>query len=397
MMNREEERKALWDSCPEPPAAGTAPATSSDVAGTEPPRAPLDWTQNTPAPPNATPQVFHPWRRYLARMLDFNLYSLIWFTFLGLVLHVNLMNLSPLATILNNFVALLIMLLVEPLLLQCLGTTPGKALFGLRVTWADGSRLIHREAQARTLRVIGAGMGYGIPFYNLYRNWKSYQLCSTQMVQPWDEGISYTIRDVKPLRSVAFVGASLALIFLNVALNLSQQLAPNRGDLTVAEFSKNYQYYVNYLEVNLGARHLDQDGQWVDAPRDPSTFYIDWAGREPPAYDYIVEDGVLTGVSFEVELQDISDPLSSYDNDMGLITLAFLGAQKEVGVFSSDLTSALKTIMEEPFGNLHFTVGGVTISCETTYTGFELPVSQFLFPKEGVTSNYFRQVFTIQK
>jgi DNA-binding transcriptional MerR regulator len=36
------------------------------------------------------PQVFSPWRRFLARWIDYSLYSLLWEAFLVLLLHVNI-------------------------------------------------------------------------------------------------------------------------------------------------------------------------------------------------------------------------------------------------------------------------------------------------------------------
>ena len=52
------------------------------------------------------PQVFHPWRRYLARMFDIFLYRVLWSAFLAFAFHVNLAARSNWGNILDSFVAI---------------------------------------------------------------------------------------------------------------------------------------------------------------------------------------------------------------------------------------------------------------------------------------------------
>ena len=70
------------------------------------------------------------------------------------------------------------MLVVEPLLLSTWGYTPGKWIFGLQVKDTYGGKIYWTTAMARTWQVFAKGEGYGIPFYNLYRNYKSYRALS---------------------------------------------------------------------------------------------------------------------------------------------------------------------------------------------------------------------------
>lgn len=52
------------------------------------------------------PQVFHPWRRYLARMFDIFLYRVLWSALLAFAFHVNLAARSNWGNILDSFVAI---------------------------------------------------------------------------------------------------------------------------------------------------------------------------------------------------------------------------------------------------------------------------------------------------
>lgn len=118
---------------------------------------------------NELPQVFYPWRRYLSRSLDLSIYHMFFSVFLALALHVNLTTSSNIGILFDSFMIFFIMLFLEPLLLHLFGTTLGKAIFGLKIETPDGRRLTYGEGLARTWSVLGAGMGYNIPIYNLVR------------------------------------------------------------------------------------------------------------------------------------------------------------------------------------------------------------------------------------
>lgn len=62
-------------------------------------------------------KVFYPWRRYLARVFDIFMYNVLWTAFLAFAFHVNLANRSNLENFFDSFVAIAIMLVLEPLIL----------------------------------------------------------------------------------------------------------------------------------------------------------------------------------------------------------------------------------------------------------------------------------------
>ena len=97
------------------------------------------------------PKLHAPWRRFFARMIVLLLYDLTWMVILtsaGLCAAGNRG-----VTLLNDFLALLTMLLLEPLLLQKTGTTLGKWLLGLSVRNLSGAKLRYSEGLDRTARL----------------------------------------------------------------------------------------------------------------------------------------------------------------------------------------------------------------------------------------------------
>ena len=111
-----------------------------------------------------------PWRRYLARWMDGLLYAALWEAFLALFFRVNILERSLGETVLDTGAALALMLVLEPCFLHRFGTTPGKALLGLRLTRSAGSFLGWTESFQRTLGVILVGLGLMIPVFSLIAN-----------------------------------------------------------------------------------------------------------------------------------------------------------------------------------------------------------------------------------
>ncbi len=96
---------------------------------------------------------------------------------------------------------------MEPLLLSKLGTTPGKAIWGLVVRREDGEFPSYQEAFTRTLGVLYYGLAFNITFLELYTLYKSYKRADEKEQQPWEMGFSYRLKDERNYRPVLFMAA----------------------------------------------------------------------------------------------------------------------------------------------------------------------------------------------
>lgn len=346
-------------------------------------------------PGDTLPQVFHPWRRWFARALDLYICNILWWAFLGFVFHVNLADRSALGTILDTLVSAALMLVLEPLWLSRWATTPGKAIFGLRIETADGRRLSYVEGLERTWTVIARGEGCYIPIYHAVRLWKSYKLCSEGEIQPWDEGLSYTMKDTRPVRALAYIGAYAALFGVVLAIQSAQLLPPNRGALTVAQFVENYHYYQRYFGIDPGSRYLSDEGVWTQ--REENGFYIILGTSKAPEYTFDVEDGHVRGIMLQVALEGEPYLLTAYDTDMVLASLAFACAQDEMWIFSRMPAHIIKNIQDNPFQSFRFAEAGISFACTTEYAGYIQPSGTLLLPKEGAAEQAFSLQFSIGK
>lgn len=341
-------------------------------------------------------EVFHPWRRFLARFFDITMYNVFWSAFLAFTFHINILARSNGGNLFDSFITIIMMLFIEPIWLRLLGTTPGKAIFGLRIELPDGRRLSYSEGLERTWGVIGNGLGFNIPIYNLVRLWKSYKLCSENEPQPWDELTSYTLKDTKWFRGVLYIAAYITIFAVLLVIVFAQQTPPNRGDLTVAEFVENYNYYANYFGIDFGNEYLDENGKWAKKDFN-GTVYIKTTHSEMPEYDFTVENGYVTGVSFAVAIKNNRNWIRSYNPQMVLASLAFVGAQNEVGLFSKIPDRISSQIQSSTFDDFRFTEAGIEFNCDTEYSGYINTKSGFLLPKENAKGTYFSLNFSMNK
>lgn len=340
------------------------------------------------------PHVFYPWRRYLARTLDFIIYNLLWLAFIAFIFNVNVAARSGLENLLDSFMSFVLMLVLEPLWLHLFRTTPGKVIFGLRIENHGGSQLSYGEALERTWRVIGEGMGYNIPIYILIRLWKSYNLCRENETLPWDESISYTIKDTKWYRGVFYVCASVCSFIVLFAITSAQLIPPNKGDLTIAEFVENYNYYAQHFDINFRDEYLDETGKWRKKESDSTVIYI--SHNENPEYDFILKNGYITDVSFEIEIKNNEYILSPYDRQMVLASLAFAGAQSEMILFSKIPNRIIEQIENNTFKDYNFIEAGITFICDIEHAGYK-ETQSYLLPYEDEKETYFNLKFSMSK
>lgn len=339
------------------------------------------------------PKVTSPWIRYFARSIDAAIYMILWNMFLSLVLHINIME-TGFAGLAADLIAYnCLFLLAEPLMLSRFGTTPGKFLFGLRVTAETGARLTHGEALHRTWTVLKKGCGFNLPVYWIIRMYKSYRACKDGETLDWEQETLLWLNDrYIPLK---VSGSVVILTLLNtLALLLVWQagaLPQNRGDLTVEQYAENFNDMEKYFgidrQLNLPGDSsfygilmddsrliLNKDGEWEKMPGTPYVTGTSENYAELPQLDYTVEDGVITGLNFSASCENEDITIASYGDLMAVSALAFLCAQDDYHLLP-DAPSLLYTQIKlngDNFSGFTINEAGVTVSCTVEYEGYEL-------------------------
>lgn len=275
----------------------------------------------------------HPWRRYFARSLDVMLAELAVSLVRSCVLH-QLLDDSNGSRIISLILAWVVLMLTEPFLLHFWGTTVGKWIWGIRVvSIRDGKKLSLNEAFSRTGLVFACGEGASIPLVNFACNGYSYYRYVKKgepLAWEGDSVEQFSDRDWKA--PAGYVLAMAAVFTITLLAYISVLLPPNRGELTVAEFAENYNYYRDLFDMDT-SRWLDEAGHWQESPDDlGQTISISFGNIPPPDFVFTTEDGAVTAVSYHYTLEEESYFLDSASPQLCYISLA--AAQKGTHLWS---------------------------------------------------------------
>lgn len=317
----------------------------------------------------------HPVVRYVARSMDFLICQLLVMLVWNVLLH-QISGNDTIENLVRTFFATVLMLFLEPLCISLFRTTPGKQIFGITLSNLSGAKLSYTEAFQRTEKVIFWGLGWNIPFFSLYRLYKSYGQCVEGQSTEWDFSyiVDYQIPErsyIIPALHVIFYGVLFFLLIFEVSIY--EMTAPNRGDLTLKEYVENYNYYVKYFSIKSGNRMdlyegdcLGEDGQFIT----PSGNII-YINKQPNIiYQYTFEDDYLTGVSFHLD-DDLTGVtfFDGFTNEMAYSILAFTAAQEEYHAFNFKIRDLFEFVTSQniAFQDYHVTFGDADISCNVNY------------------------------
>lgn len=359
---------------------------------------------NVPAPKlpeiDKLPAVYSPWRRFFARSFD----EMLWGLLLALVFCLAGKNpnlIEEKIGVLWTILTVLLALGLEPLLISLFGTTPGKALLGMRLAAADGSRLSLPESYSRHMVMLWHGVGFYIPIWSWIQMWRSAKRGWNEEPQPWDAEVAY-IAPPFEWKFVAFMAAAaVAVLVGSEAVNSYSQLPPNRGDLTVAEFAENHNRQNEYLGLH-SRRYLDAEGRWqeIPEPENSTTITIDFskAWEEAKTYHYTVEDGRITAITMEAEIKNNFDWITPPTDTAAELIPSFVWAQEEAPFWSFG-RKRLVTELQRANWEEGFTIqdSGVIIRGKVDTEGYNFTSGwEWAIPEENRTENRISFHFSVE-
>lgn len=158
-----------------------------------------------PLQQDKVPRLNFPWRRYFARCMDMEVCSLVMRAVFYDYLNSQVVSLAA---------GFALLLLLEPLMLHCFGTTLGKWIFGMSVTDGEERRLSYGDAVERTWTVIWEGQAMNIPVISWYFLYKNYSLCEEGEPLPWEWASEVSYRDDKMRRWLVYFLVDITLVSL---------------------------------------------------------------------------------------------------------------------------------------------------------------------------------------
>lgn len=244
---------------------------------------------------------YHPFRRFFARWTDYVIIEL-----LLLVLLVVVFRIRPYGKFLSIIVAYgtpFVSLVVSALTLRYCGTSPGKWLYGLSVYSENGNLLSFDVAFNREFEALKSGYGFGLPVYSIVRMIIS--LVRYRREEPeWDRYSEYRYHKWTRLRKVllAMVIVTLSAVTLFVAQDI---IKPKyRGEITIGQFSENFNYYYNQLSDRNDS--LLADGTWKTKPDNQVTIFVGGEPEDPNKnFEYFTENSVIRKICYENTWSDV--------------------------------------------------------------------------------------------
>lgn len=311
------------------------------------------------------PRVRAPWRRYFARTLDLTLCSAAIEIVLAGAFRVNLAAQSRAAELLIAIFGMFLLIVLEPLLLSKLGTTPGKWILGLSVMQVSGCRLTYSEAQYRTFGALYKGMGFSVPFWSWYRLCKCYNSCTDGEALPWEDGSVLILRDEKKWRAAAYLGVWALGVGAVILVSLSASMPKHRGDISAAEFCDNFNRLADYYDL-YGSREPDDTGHWV-VRHLPNQSTVIIGRTAPPEFELLEENGVLQSLSYTYETADEAFFFGYGYQDRLLLSAYSFALAQSGGLPAAARKQIIRQVRSHPFEDFTFIVNGVKISCEVDY------------------------------
>ena len=185
----------------------------------------LDCQDKTPTRCDVNVKPLFRMRRLCARTLDFTLYNLFLYLcfpslFQSTGFHIFL--------IIGEVLTFLVM---EPILLSSLSTTPGKFIFGISITNLDGRKLSYGEALNRTLLVLQHGLGFCAPFLKEYMQVNSYITTENDGELIWEQTSELNVRDAKAWRYPIFILLFLAAMAYPAKMEYTRILQSNMENI----------------------------------------------------------------------------------------------------------------------------------------------------------------------
>lgn len=136
------------------------------------------------APPprkeTSRPQLGHPWRRYFARAID----TMLLVPVLSFVTNIHPHSYNDYKF---NMIAVAFAILVHAFMQSTWGTTPGKTILGFKVRTRSGDKLNFEQAMRREAKIAWYGIGFAIPFYSIYTQFRAYSHLQQTGETSWDK------------------------------------------------------------------------------------------------------------------------------------------------------------------------------------------------------------------
>jgi len=159
----------------------------------------------------------YPWRRYWARIFDITFIMPIYIFIISLFYPGFSYTIIRIDSLVGGILLLLFYLIFfEPMMLSSFGTTPGKALLGIKIRDLSGKKISYATAMKRGSLLWLNGMGMGIPLIAFFTMIIAYNKLKRNGITSWDErcGINVIHDQLSIFRVILFITIFIFCLFI---------------------------------------------------------------------------------------------------------------------------------------------------------------------------------------
>lgn len=291
------------------------------------------------------PKEHHSLRHYFARNLDIAF-------FIALVMFVQVVFFRTRydTLVLGSILAMILWIPLEALCYVLFATTPGKFAFGIRVDHISGTKHNFASAIRRSFGAYRFGMGWGIPFWHIWRLFKSYKIYKNDEQElPWDGESEITYHQFIFFRDLLKpIGVFIALIAMIVTTSVLLNTPKYSGEnLKLEQFAANYNDYYAATGTK-DFRTMDAKGKLSMPENNSSGVVVIVSGRldeNYPQLEYIMEGEAVRGFTCKDTIT-YKNMVSLFNREYAVAIKALLAAQPGEDSKSADrfLESLLKEL-----------------------------------------------------
>ena len=332
-----------------------------------------EYPQSTvvPVKPSSTfkehiPLEYHPMRHLFARLFDIALLAML-FLFIQAVFF----RARSDAFSLPHILVLLLWIPLEAGCYALFATTPGKLAFGIRVHDIDGRKPSFTDGLLRAFGVYRYGMGWGIPIWEWWRQYKSYKQYGDREVLEWNQNCEVTYEQFITRKDKWKSAIAFAVLIAITISTFGLLILPKYGNsnLSIEQFSANYNDYNKRLKANCIA--LNPDGTFKAYSGNGVIINID-GDVEFDDFEYTLENGVVKGIDYKEAYEKVFfAPI--IPEKCALAAIALLSAQegetvRSLDAFLKEMKEKINSAAKHGFNKVTFDHGNMRIHWSIEYT-----------------------------
>jgi len=273
------------------------------------------------------------------------------------------------------------------------GITPGKWAMGIRLESYEGRNLDYSAAFSREKSLIWYGFGLFIPFYEIWRLYRSYKKDTEGEKNEWNCDTEIIFTEWKPLKKATIAIIFAITLLLDVVSSIYAAMPHNRYDkMIVSQFAKNYNTYVEIVDIDDHLM-LDINGKWTEMQTNGVRIDIgEGVDYVRPEFQYTLDGQIIDAVLYTEIRENESYIVNVIPNHCAVAMYTIVGSRPGAGYQQmrqvDGLIKELRLSIEKGNTEGEKRIGDVVISWEVQLSNWDFAQNGMLIASDANNTMY---------